>query len=121
MLDLYQLVVKSAKGQREIIQKAEKQLLQDGVRCINAIIEDSGNNINKCRTRLASLVTNTTDIDECSKFIHRVREDRFFKARDRQVNKLNRLVSKGNNNSFSHNNQAQATGNNNSTNSYNNH
>ena len=70
---------------------------------------------------MASLVTNTIDIDKCSKFINKVREDRFFKVRDRQVNKFNRLDSKSNNNSSSHNNQVQATGKSNSINSYNNH
>ena len=103
------------------MQKAEKQLLQDRVRSINAIIEDNGNNMNKCRSRLASLVTNTTDIDNCSKFIVKVWEDRFFKVRDRRVSKFNRLDSKGNNNSSSHNNEVQTTGNSNSIGSYNNH
>ena len=60
---------------------------------------------------MASLVTSTTDIDKCSKFINKVREDRFFKVRDRKVNKFKRLHSKSNNKSCSHNNQAQATGN----------
>ena len=77
---------KISKGGKEIIKKAEKQLLQDRVRCINAIIEDNGNNINKCRSRLTSPVTNTTDIDNCSMFIDKVGEDRFFKVRDRQIN-----------------------------------
>ena len=76
------------------------------VRCSNAILEDNGNNINECRSSLASLVTNTTDIEKCSKFIYKVREDRFFKVRERQVNKFTRLDSKSNNNSFSHNNRA---------------
>ena len=54
-----------------------------------------------------SLVTNTMDREECSKFINKVREDRFFKVRERQVNNFNRLNSKSNNNSFSHNNTAR--------------
>ena len=55
-----------------------------------------------------------------------VREDRFFKVRERQVNKFNRLDSKDNNNSLIHkniaidNNQVQALGNSNNTNSGNN-
>ena len=40
---------KISKGAKEIIQKAEQQFLQDRVMYINAIIEDNGNNINKCR------------------------------------------------------------------------
>ena len=70
---------------------------------------------------MASLVTNTTDINKHNKFIDKVREDRFFKVRDRQVNKFNRLDSKSNNNSHSYNNQVQPTDNSNSINSYNNH
>ena len=75
---------------------------------------------------MASLVTNTTDIEKCSKFNNKVREDRFFKVRERQVNKLNRLDSKSNNNSISHHNRAidndqvQALDNSNNTNSGNN-
>ena len=76
------------------------------VRCINVILEDNGNNKNKCRSRLACLVTNTTDTEKCSKFINREREDRFFKVRERQVSKFNRLDSKSNNNSFSHHNRS---------------
>ena len=66
--------------------------------------------------------TCTTDIEKCSK----VREDRSFKVRERQVNKFSRLDSKSNNISFSHNNiaidnnQAQELDNNNNTDSGNN-
>ena len=117
---------KISKGAKVVIKKAEKQQLQDRVRCINAILEDNGNNINKSRWRLTSLVTSATDIGKCSKFINKVREDRFFKVRERQINKFNRLDSKSNNNSFSHNNRAihnnlvQALDNSNNTNCGNN-
>ena len=76
----------------------KEQLLQDRVKCINATVEHNGSNINNNRSRLASMVTNTTDIDQCSKFIDKVGEDRFFKMKDRQVNKFNILVRKSNNN-----------------------
>ena len=111
---------KISKEAKEIIKKAGNNFYKIRVRCINAIIEDNGNNINKCRSSLASLVSNTTDIDKCSKFIDKVRKDRFFKVRDRQINKFNRLDGKSNNKSCSHNNQVQATGNSNNTNSGNN-
>ena len=52
---------KISKGVKEIIQKAERQLLQDRVRCINVIIGDNECNINRCRSRILSLVTTTTD------------------------------------------------------------
>ena len=59
---------KLSQGARKIIERAERQLLQDRVRCINKTIEDSGNNINN-KPKLASLVTNAVDLDRCSKFI----------------------------------------------------
>ena len=64
----------------------------------------------------------------CSKFIQKVREDRFIKIKDRQVKKFNRLGNKSsgssianasNNNSSRSNNQVQALENN--SNSSNNH
>ena len=61
---------KISKGARRIIRKAEKQLLCDRVKCINTTIKHNGSNINKNRSMLASMVTNTIDIDQCSKFIH---------------------------------------------------
>ena len=112
---------KTSKRAKEIIQKAEKQLLQDRVKCINATIENNGNNIDSSMSWLPSIVTNTTDIDQCSKFIKKVREDQLCKIKDRQVNKFNILVSKSSNKSSSHNNQMQASivGNNNNRNNRN--
>ena len=55
------------------------------------------NNINNSRSRLESIVTNTTDLEQCSKFIDKVREDRFYKIKERQVNKFNILIRKSNN------------------------
>ena len=53
------------QGARKIIKKAEKQILQDRVICINNTIEATVNTINKSRSRLASIVTNTTELDKC--------------------------------------------------------
>ena len=55
--------IKVSQGARKVIEKAEKQLLQDRVRCINKTKEASINTINNGRSRLASLITNTTDLD----------------------------------------------------------
>ena len=103
-----------SQGTRKIIQRAEKQLLQDRVRCINRTIEESGNTINNSRSRLASIVTNATDLDRCSEFINKVREDRYGKVKERQVRKFNILTSKGNNknNKTSNNNNRLGQGNN---------
>ena len=47
---------------RTIIERAERQLLQDRVRGINKVIEASNNNGNNNKARLASLVTRA-DLD----------------------------------------------------------
>ena len=95
---------KISQGDRNIIEKAERQLLQDRVRGINKIIEKSSNYINKSKTRLASLVTNTRDLDRCSKFINKVREDRYDRVKARQVRKLHNLISKSRNTKATNNN-----------------
>ena len=79
---------------KNIIEKAEKQLLQDRIRCINNTIEASINTINNSRTRLASIVTNPTDLDRCKRFIDKVREEKYGKVKSRQVRKFNTLISK---------------------------
>ena len=85
-------------GTRKIIQRAERQLLQDRVKCINRRIEESGKNININKTKLASLVTSAEDLDKCIKFIKEVREGRYGKVKDRQVRKFQNLISKNDSN-----------------------
>ena len=80
---------------KEIIHRAEKQLLQDRSKCINGILCNTGVKVGKCRSRLLSIVTTTT-IDRCIEFINKVRECRFIKVRDWQVYKFNILSSKSN-------------------------
>ena len=46
------------------------------------------------KSRLFSLVTNTTTRQKCKDFIDKVREFNFIKVRVRQVNKFNRLINK---------------------------
>ena len=81
---------------REIIYRAEKKLLQDRVKCINCILHDNEGNLDRSRSRQLSLVTTTTTTakDRCIEFINKVREFRFTKIKNRQVNKFNRLVDK---------------------------
>ena len=90
---------KISQGARKIIEKAQKQLLQNGVRCINNTIEASINTINNSRTRLASILTNTTDLDRCKWFNDKVREERFGKVKGRQVRNFNILIRKNYNKS----------------------
>ena len=77
---------------RNIIRRAEKQLLLDRVKCINAILQDNKGRIVAIKSRLFSLVTNTTTQQKCIEIINKVREFYFIKVRDRQVNKFNRLI-----------------------------
>ena len=84
---------KIRQGARNMIEKAEKQLLQDRVRCINKTIEASINTINNIRSRLASIVTNTTDLDSCNRFINKVRGERYGKVEGRHVKIFNTLNS----------------------------
>ena len=77
------------------------------------MLEDNRNDINKCRSELVSLVTNTTDRDKCSKFIKKVSENRFTKVKEGQIRKLNSLINKTRNNK---NNGIRSTGSNNNYN-----
>ena len=88
---------KLSQGARKVIERAERQLLQDRVRGINKTIEGSGNNINNSRSKLASMVAYKTDLDRCSRFIKKVREDRYGKVKDRQVRKFHNLFNKSKN------------------------
>ena len=78
---------------KQIIHKAERQLLQDRVKAFNNILHDNSCRLDRCRLRLAALVTPST-IEKCTTFISKVRESRHIKIRDRQVNKFNRLMGK---------------------------
>ena len=89
---------KLSVGARKIIQRAERQLLQDRVKCISRTIEESGNSININKTKQASLVTSGEDFDKCSKFIKEVREGRYGKVKDRHVRKFQNLINKTNSN-----------------------
>ena len=81
---------------RKIIEKAEKQLIQDRVRGINKTIQARKDQGNQNRTMLASMVTQV-DLDRCSNFIEMVRLERFNQVRTRQVRKFHILCSKNSN------------------------
>ena len=104
-------------GARKIIQKAEKQILQDRVKCINVILWDNEGKLDRCRSRLLSLATTTTSKDRCIEFINKVREARFIKIKNRQVKKFNKLVAKSgreiSTQSVNNNNQPWSSSNNN--------
>ena len=94
-----------SRSAREIIHRAEKQLLQDS-QCISGILHDTGVKVDIWRSRLSSLVKSSKMV-RCIEFMNKVRELRFIKVRHRQVNKFHILVRKGN-----RGNSAQPLGNN---------
>ena len=67
---------------RKIIEKAEKQLMQDRVRGINKTIQASKDQVNLSRAKLASMVTQV-DLGRCSNFIEKVRMERFKQVKNR--------------------------------------
>ena len=75
------------------IEKAERQLMQDRVRRINRIIEESVNNSNNNQARLVSIVTNT-HLNRCGSFIDKVREERYNRVKARQVRNFHILFNK---------------------------
>ena len=78
---------------RQIIRKAEKDLLQARVKAINNILDQVDRQIQECRAKLASIIS-AERLGECQDFINKVSELRFIKVKQRQINKLNQLVSK---------------------------
>ena len=78
---------------RQIIRKAEKDLLQARVKAINNILVHVDRQIEECRAKLASIIL-AERLGECQDFINKVSEIRFIKVRQRQINKFNHLVTK---------------------------
>ena len=68
-------------------------MLQDRVRGINKTIQDSEDQVNSSRSRLASIITQV-DLDRCTDVIEKVRLERFKQVKNRQVRKLHILSSK---------------------------
>ena len=94
---------------RKIIEKAEKQLLQDRVRGINKTIQDNEDQANLSKSKLVAIITQV-DLDRCTDFIEKVRLERFKQVKNRQVRKLHILSSKHHsaqvNNNTDNNNRA---------------
>ena len=67
--------------------------LQARIKSINNILDNKSKQLEKCRSQLASLVIRTIT-EECQGFVNRVREFKYSKIRQREINKFNRLVEK---------------------------
>ena len=78
---------------RQIIRKVEKDLLQARIKAINNILVQVDREIEECRAKLASIIS-AVRLEECQDFINKVSEFRFNKVKQRQINKVNKLVSK---------------------------
>ena len=78
---------------RHIIRKAEKDLLQARIKAINNILEQVDRESQECRDKLASIISQER-LEQCQDFINKVSELRFNKVKQRQINKLNHLVTK---------------------------
>ena len=78
---------------RQIIRKAEKDLLQARIKAINNILEQVDRETQECRAKLASIILQER-LQQCQDFINKVSELRFNKVKQRQINKLNHLVTK---------------------------
>ena len=80
-------ILKTVKA-RQIIRKAEKDLLQARVKAINSTKQTQ-----ECRTQLASIIS-AERLRECQGFVDKVSKIRFTKVRQRQLNKFNILINK---------------------------
>ena len=78
---------------RHIIRKAEKDLLQARIKAINNILGQVDRESQDCRDKLASIISQER-LEQCQDFINKVSELRFNKVKQRQINKLNHLVTK---------------------------
>ena len=87
---------------RQIIRKAEKDLLQARIKAINNILDHVDRETQDCRAKLASIILQER-LEQCQDFINKVSELRFNKVKQRQINKLNHLVSKKEGNITSNN------------------
>ena len=87
---------------RHIIRKAEKDLLQARIKAINNILEQVDRESQDCRDKLASIISQER-LEQCQDFINKVSELRFNKVKQRQINKLNHLVTKKEGNITSNN------------------
>ena len=95
-------------GARNIIRRAEMQLLQERVKCINNLLQNNREGIASSKSGLFSIVTNQEIQQQCTEFIDKVREVRFNKVRDRQVGTFTRLLNKNSFNGNSENNNSNS-------------
>ena len=84
--------IKSTRA-KQILRKAEKELLQARIKSINFILDSTSQQLEECRSKLAAIIS-TQKLRECQDFVDKVSENRFNKVKQRQINKLNLLTTK---------------------------
>ena len=84
--------IKSSRA-KQILRKAEKELLQARIKSINFILDNTSQQLEECRSKLATIIS-TQKLRECQDFVDKVSENRFNKVKQRQINKLNLLTTK---------------------------
>ena len=82
--------IKSTRA-KQILRKAEKELLQARIKSINFILDNTSKQLEECRSKLATIIS-TQKLRECQDFVDKVSENRFNKVKQRQINKLNLLT-----------------------------
>ena len=107
--------IKSTRA-KQILKKAEKELLQARIKSINFILDNTSRQLEECRSKLVTIIS-TQKLRECQDFVDKVSENRFNKVKQRQINKLNLLTirkegnitrSNTNPNNYNHNHNSQA-------------
>ena len=86
------LTLKSTRANK-ILRKAEKELLQTRVKLINYILDNTSQQLEECRSQLASIIS-AQRLRECQDFVDKVGEFRFNKVKLRQLNKFNLLINR---------------------------
>ena len=84
--------IKSSRA-KQILRKAEKELLEARIKSINFILDNTSQQLEECRSKLASIIS-TQKLRECQDFVDKVSENRFNKVKQRQINKLNLLTTR---------------------------
>ena len=78
---------------KKILRVAEKQLLQTRLKSINSLLDNNAKQLELTRSKIASILP-APNYQQCQEFIEKINEKRFNKVKERQVRKLNNLITK---------------------------
>ena len=86
------LTLKSERA-KKILRAAEKQLLQTRLKSISSLLDNNPKQLELTRSKIAPILT-PPNYQQCQEFIEKIKEKRFIKVRERQVRKLNNLITR---------------------------